>query len=747
MTTARLGFDIDSGPLKAGKADLEALVPAAKRAETAADGLSSSFNTASTSVKASTTEIQKAVDGLDKTGTSLKGAASGADALSEELLQLRNRFNPLYAATEKYEQELRDIARAEKLAAISAEEGAAARQRATASFRSLQASMGSAGGGFGSLTSQIQNASFQIGDFATQVGAGTSAAQALGQQLPQLAGGFGVWGAAVGAALAIAIPLGAALLDIGANAGSLEDQIDDLSEAIDDLRDAQEASRESLSSLREEYGRFAEQAAGVLAQIEEIARLDALEGLRGTAKSISEEFGTLSDNLARIEYDRGITPFLKIAERVESQLDLNSEAALEFADALVAVGGAEGAENIARELARVQSILLENVGSAEDLKGEAAEFYREVTNARNEALRLAGAMDETTNATNAAVSAASNLAGEYANAYAQFQNIMQAEKQRQADLLQSNADFADDLVNRANARLGYGNPNFGAQNDIGELGGVAPRPVRAPRVARSGGGSRGGKSEAEREAERLAEAYDKVTESLEHEIETFGLSEVAQRAANEARKAGVDLASEQGQSISALVYELDALETKQRQVEAVNQFVAESFADLFTSAIQGADDFNDALSNLLGQLGQMAINQGFQSLFAGVGNTQAGGIFSSIFGVGAAPNANGNAFDRGNVIPFASGGIVDRPTLFPMANGAGLMGEAGPEAIMPLKRGADGKLGVASSGGKSASITFNIDAKGADATQIAALQAQLKAMQQTLPAQIKSYLDDPRMAG
>jgi len=64
-------------------------------------------------------------------------------------------------------------------------------------------------------------------------------------------------------------------------------------------------------------------------------------------------------------------------------------------------------------------------------------------------------------------------------------------------------------------------------------------------------------------------------------------------------------------------------------------------------------------------------------------------------------SANGNAFDRSGVIPFARGGIVDRPTLFPFAQGTGLMGEAGPEAILPLTRGPGGKLGVQASGGGS----------------------------------------------
>ena len=46
-------------------------------------------------------------------------------------------------------------------------------------------------------------------------------------------------------------------------------------------------------------------------------------------------------------------------------------------------------------------------------------------------------------------------------------------------------------------------------------------------------------------------------------------------------------------------------------------------------------------------------------------------------------SANGNVFSNGNVVPFARGGIVNKPTILPMGNGAGLMGEAGPETIMP----------------------------------------------------------------
>ena len=73
------------------------------------------------------------------------------------------------------------------------------------------------------------------------------------------------------------------------------------------------------------------------------------------------------------------------------------------------------------------------------------------------------------------------------------------------------------------------------------------------------------------------------------------------------------------------------------------------------------------------------------------------------------PFADGAAFSQGRVTPFARGGVVSQATRFPMRGGIGLMGEAGPEAILPLARGADGALGVKAGGATRAiSITMNI---------------------------------------
>lgn len=70
--------------------------------------------------------------------------------------------------------------------------------------------------------------------------------------------------------------------------------------------------------------------------------------------------------------------------------------------------------------------------------------------------------------------------------------------------------------------------------------------------------------------------------------------------------------------------------------------------------------------------------------------------------------AKGGVFEHGMVTPYAAGGIVTAPTIFPMSRGMGLMGEAGPEAVMPLARGRDGRLGVQASGNGGGAQMINV---------------------------------------
>ncbi|HHR3671895.1 TPA: phage tail tape measure protein, partial [Salmonella enterica] len=77
------------------------------------------------------------------------------------------------------------------------------------------------------------------------------------------------------------------------------------------------------------------------------------------------------------------------------------------------------------------------------------------------------------------------------------------------------------------------------------------------------------------------------------------------------------------------------------------------------------------------------------------GSTPSGAYSSAALSV--IPNADGGVYRSAGLSQY-SGSIVNRPTFFAFAKGAGVMGEAGPEAILPLRRGADGKLGVVAAG-------------------------------------------------
>ena len=142
----------------------------------------------------------------------------------------------------------------------------------------------------------------------------------------------------------------------------------------------------------------------------------------------------------------------------------------------------------------------------------------------------------------------------------------------------------------------------------------------------------------------------------------------------------------------------------------------------------GKLNFSDLARSIIADLTRMLVRAAivkplFSFLFPGLadGGVVKGGKFDPTYGTGMpsnpqgfsgySRNANGNVFAKNKIVPYAMGGIVNRPTVFPMANGMGLMGEAGPEAIIPLKRAANGKLGVQSSGGMG-NIVVNVDASG-----------------------------------
>jgi len=161
-----------------------------------------------------------------------------------------------------------------------------------------------------------------------------------------------------------------------------------------------------------------------------------------------------------------------------------------------------------------------------------------------------------------------------------------------------------------------------------------------------------------------------------------------------------------------------------KQATGLSKSVGTSLRSAFDNLIVDGDK----LSSVIGKLGTSIASKAFNSAITPVtdalGSALTGGVTSLVKGF--MPFKNGGAISSGRVRAFASGGIVDGPTSFAMRGGTGLMGEAGPEAIMPLARGADGKLGVRSGGsGSVVHVTMNVSTPDAESfqrskTQIAA---------------------------
>ncbi|EPG4669135.1 phage tail tape measure protein [Klebsiella pneumoniae] len=152
-----------------------------------------------------------------------------------------------------------------------------------------------------------------------------------------------------------------------------------------------------------------------------------------------------------------------------------------------------------------------------------------------------------------------------------------------------------------------------------------------------------------------------------------------------------------------------------------------SISNNLTNVLTGAASFKDGMSNIFSSLGETVIKTLIQmatqalitkAIMASFGGG-AGGLFGSLFGGASGAASSGTAIQSAgaNFSFNALGGVYDSPSLsaysngvystpqyFAFAKGAGVFGEAGPEAIMPLTRGADGSLGVRAVGRESPAV-------------------------------------------
>ncbi|MEA2818413.1 MAG: hypothetical protein QOJ86_417 [Bradyrhizobium sp.] len=158
---------------------------------------------------------------------------------------------------------------------------------------------------------------------------------------------------------------------------------------------------------------------------------------------------------------------------------------------------------------------------------------------------------------------------------------------------------------------------------------------------------------------------------------------------------------------------LDSLSLKTKDLTASAGGFARAMTQAFSASVTGGKQFDDVLKSLGLRISDLAVRLAFKplekSLTTGISSLLSGltGSAGSAGSVGSAGGAASSslAAASGAIKPFASGGVIGTPTYFPLlGGGVGLAGEAGPEAIMPLARGPDGRLGVAASGGNTINV-------------------------------------------
>lgn len=156
-----------------------------------------------------------------------------------------------------------------------------------------------------------------------------------------------------------------------------------------------------------------------------------------------------------------------------------------------------------------------------------------------------------------------------------------------------------------------------------------------------------------------------------------------------------------------LVKMKDSLVFTGREVGALSNGISGGLRRAFDGLVFDGMKLSDALKGVATTMIDTVYSIAMKPVHNAVGGFLAEGINSLLSGI--MPFEKGGSFSQGRVMPFAKGGVVSQPTGFAMRNGRGLMGEAGPEAIMPLARGPDGRLGVqASGGGRPVTVVMNI---------------------------------------
>ncbi|QEU08229.1 coiled-coil domain-containing protein [Paracoccus yeei] len=674
--------------------------------------------------------------------------AEGLRAHMRELDNLAKKYDPVYRATKQYEAEVKRLDQALKVGAVTQAQYSQRLQEAQVKLTQAgKATADVAAKTGGGLRGNIQNISFQLQDFAVQVAAGTSASTALGQQLPQLLGGFGALGSVLGAVVAVGVPLAAMFLSTGDAAEDLKKSMDALEKAVQAYDAAAKNSGETAADLASKFGAATAQAQDLYDRIARLQYLDAVSAVGKAIGDLSKNFGDLQSYLNVIDSEiaqfGSASPVTleNIGAQLKEDFGLTVDQAREFVRLL---SDAQAASSIQEKAARLNDIAvyLDNaVRSTGDANDKMRDLARSAAEGALQSYELAKSSDDLSlsmqEASDAASTVAASVAGiDFSNAVAGANQLVAALQSGMAAIAalegqqaiatrraQIARDFAGDKVGAAGATgaLDF-NQSYDAANPYqGPLTREMQADIDARRDAyvegekelariqeetqarlkaiseagRGGGGGRkkaggGGRSGgAAKEPVDIFETAEREIQQLERQITVLGKSS-EETARLQAQWAMLDAAKKAGIPINDQLNAQIAAQAEQVGSLTGELEQAKIAQDQFDQAIEGvANAFSNAI--LSGESLRDSLAQIFRQIAANILNAGIQEALTSAFsGMGG-----GGGF-WGGLLSAAFGGTKAAVPTFGGARANGgpvtagqmyLTGERGPEPFVPAVNG------------------------------------------------------------
>jgi hypothetical protein len=643
--------------------------------------------------------------------------------------RLRMEFREGYAAKVQLRAAQMRLSQAFRQGIIDSDQYEAQLQQLTTAQRNLGNAAMAGGRKMSGAGMAVQQVGYQAGDFLVQIQGGTNAFVAFGQQatqlvgvLPMVATQLGLTAkAAIGisAALGIIIPLTTAVAAAfmrtrqTVEALSLEDAYTAVADAAND---AAKASGDFGNSARDGF---------IVAKTEALAFLEVLKGVRSEQLQVALDTALASTGISEAirSFNEGVN-FTFAAEAMSGVGRSVAEIEASLADANIALG-----LNITQ--AREFESILRTVGGT--TKSEIVDSFFSAVQSLKDANLL-------TDETNKLITQMADSLGIVEDAYIDLSDAQSTLKEGAQGFLNIWTAITEQIKTAVDEAKKM--PQTLSDNEFQQMlfyqayGASREAAPDTPPAATGSTRTPSRGAAAKTPAELAAEAVAKLQEQLKVQRELVGATQAEAAVRKSLGDNFENVSPKIVQGLQEQYAEVQKLIEAENQRQSIIESVSGSVGDSLMSMVEGTKSVKDAFKSMardiIAELYRVLVVQ----QIVNSAKTAMGGFF-----------ADGAAFSGGRVTPFANGGVVGSPTMFPMAGGkTGLMGEAGPEAIMPLKRGADGKLGVSVEGG-SGSVTVNNNINVTGGTDPAAIRMEVAKLMPQITNATKTAVIDARRRG